>query len=514
MKLLLIVIDGASPRVFCPAVQTGRLQTMQALAGRGTMHASSVSIFPSITPAATCTIVTGCYPAGHGIQGAAWLQDGEGPVAYYGDDLWVVAREGVGAFLRDFLRQLNGERLHAPTLFELIEGAGRQAASLNYLVYRGLREHQVRLPGLVAMLPGAPVEATVRGPSMLALGTLVESGLQRGKKHRQKGGPLHRFGMDDEGTGALLCSLIETGAMPDFTVAYFADNDFRSHEVGPHEALPVLDRVDGMLRAAFDRAGGIDAFLRDTAVVITSDHGHCEVLDDADRAAVRLDDLLKDVVRLATLGAPWTDRDEAMICPNMRAAQIYLRSPSPALRDRIVSRLLEDSRVDHVLWRAEPHSADAAFVVGSARGSLRFGRAQGDGGSLCDAFGTAWRWSGDLDVLDVRAGGSRLEYGVYPNAFERIEGALASDQSGDIWVTARPGCEFEVPGGKAHVGGASHGALHALDSLSPVIVSGVPRGFVLPEQMRSVDIAPLCMQLLGLPMRFAVGQPRGGARPA
>jgi hypothetical protein len=31
----------------------------------------------------------------------------------------------------------------------------------------------------------------------------------------------------------------------------------------------------------------------------------------------------------------------------------------------------------------------------------------------------------------------------------------------------------------------------------------------LPRAMRSVDIAPLCMHLLRLPMRYQVGQPRG-----
>ncbi len=75
-------------------------------------------------------------------------------------------------------------------------------------------------------------------------------------------------------------------------------------------------------------------------------------------------------------------------------------------------------------------------------------------------------------------------------------------------MTARPGCEFEVPGGKAHVGGASHGALHALDSLCPVIVAGGAAPKRLPAAMRSVDIAPLCMEILGIPMRYAVGDPR------
>ena len=100
-----------------------------------------------------------------------------------------------------------------------------------------------------------------------------------------------------------------------------------------------------------------------------------------------------------------------------------------------------------------------------------------------------------------------VESTEYPNAFERIAGALDAADSGDLWLTAQPGCEFEVPGGKAHVGGASHGALHALDSLSIAIAGGpgVPK---LPQTMRSVDIAPLCMALLGVPMRYRLGDPR------
>ena len=78
--------------------------------------------------------------------------------------------------------------------------------------------------------------------------------------------------------------------------------------------------------------------------------------------------------------------------------------------------------------------------------------------------------------------------------------------SGEIWVTAQPGCEFEVPGGKAHCGGASHGALHALDSLSPLILANATRR--LPPMLRSVDIAPLCMEILGLESRYKVGDAR------
>ena len=100
-----------------------------------------------------------------------------------------------------------------------------------------------------------------------------------------------------------------------------------------------------------------------------------------------------------------------------------------------------------------------------------------------------------------------LRWEDYPNAFERIAGALDAPKSGDVWFTARPGCEFEVPGGKAHVGGASHGALHALESLCPLLIAG-PERVAVPRHVRSIDIAPLCLRLLGVPAPFEVGDPR------
>ena len=120
MKVLLVVIDAATPRVVCPAIQTGQLRNLKRIADAGTLHPGSVTIFPSITPAATTAIVTGAYPAENGICGASWFVREQNEVAYYGDDFWVIAKRGFGAFLRDFLVRLNGDRLvrilHRPFL--------------------------------------------------------------------------------------------------------------------------------------------------------------------------------------------------------------------------------------------------------------------------------------------------------------------------------------------------------------------------------------------------------------
>jgi hypothetical protein len=295
--------------------------------------------------------------------------------------------------------------------------------------------------------------------------------------------------MDDAGTASLLCGLAERRALAPFTVAYFADNDYRSHEVGPYEALPVLDRVDAALGNMFEAAGGLDRFLAETCVIVTSDHGHCDVLDDEEAAVIRLEDVLGEF-RQARLGSPWRDRDEIMICPNMRAAQIYVREPR-RLAD-IVHALRREPRIDLMMWRDDERDAPRYRVAGP-RADLTF---RDDGGE--------WRCEG-----------SPLPDEEYPNAFERIAGALDADAAGDIWVTARPGCEFAARGGRPHVGGASHGALHALDSLSPVVCAGVP--FRLPRTLRSIDLAGICLRALGLPgevesRRGQRGNPRNARR--
>jgi hypothetical protein len=508
VKVLLVVIDAATPHVVCPAIQTGRLRTLQRLADAGSLHESSASIFPSITPAATTSIITGAYPAEHGIAGAAWFDEQRNEVAYYGDDFWVIARKGFGEFINEFLLRLNGDRLRAPTLFEMVERSGRTAACLNYLVFRGNQSHRVDMPGLIAALPGVPLTETVEGPSILHLGDFVGGRAPGGRKLDKKSGPLHRFGLDDASSGALLASLFGSQTLPDLTVAYFADNDFRSHEVGPFAALPVIERVDGMLGDAFDAAGGIDRVLEDTCVIVTSDHGHCDVLD-RDDAIIRLDRVFGEF-RQAELGRPWHEHDEIMICPNMRAAQIYVHRITADLVDRIAREALLDPRIDQVIWRTSNTNPGAdGYTVLTSHGRLTFTRRPADSGASEDPFGGRWRWEGESDAVDLLMDGSTIEFGQYPNAFERIAGVLDFDQSGAIWITARPGCEFEAPGGKPHVGGASHGALHALDSHSPVLIAGGPVRPRLSRHFRCIDIAPLCMQLLNVPMRYVPAMPRG-----
>src|SRR5688572_1754091 len=207
--------------------------------------------------------------------------------------------------------------------------------------------------------------------------------------------------MDDASTGAMLADLLAAPARPDLTIAYFADNDYRSHEVGPHAALPVIERVDRMLGAAFEAGGGIERVLADTCVIVTSDHGHCDILPDADEAVIRLDRTLRNF-RQAELGAPWGSRDQVLICPNMRASQIYLREPTADVVERIAGDLLTDPRIDQVIWRTRLTTSGAAgYTVATARGRLEFSRHPEIAGSWPDAFGGLWTWRGEAAAVGL-----------------------------------------------------------------------------------------------------------------
>jgi hypothetical protein len=39
----------------------------------------------------------------------------------------------------------------------------------------------------------------------------------------------------------------------------------------------------------------------------------------------------------------------------------------------------------------------------------------------------------------------------------------------------------------------------------PLLLAGAPDGVTLPEQPRAVDVAPLCLAVLGIAARYPVG---------
>ena len=73
-------------------------------------------------------------------------------------------KRATASFLEDFLRKLNGDRLTSPTLFEMVESAGLTASCVNYLVYKGNFAHKIRVPAMMALLPGVKLHEEILRP--------------------------------------------------------------------------------------------------------------------------------------------------------------------------------------------------------------------------------------------------------------------------------------------------------------------------------------------------------------
>jgi hypothetical protein len=507
-KVLLVVIDALASRVIQPAMDAGRLPHLKALADAGWVDWRSISIFPSITPAATAAIVTGGYPSETGIAGAYFYDRVDENVHYYGDDFWPIMREGFGAFFEDFLVHLNRDQLRIETLYEAVERTGRKAACLNYLWFRGGQTHKVRVPWTLRLVPGVPFSKKIGGPTFLSLGDFVSSRIEStGEKLQGSGGLKHRFGFDDQTTSELLLRLVRSDVFPALTVAYFPDNDYDSHEHGPANAVETVENVDRVLGEVIAARGGIERLLEEAAVIVTGDHSQDDLVHDEDDTEIHLDEVLSNF-ELAATGANWDSDDQLMVCPNMRSTQIYLREAMGVRRDEVIAALLADPKVDQVMWRTSGDDAgETRYCVATRdRGRLEFWLTQDASSAMArDEYGASWSWSGDLAAVDGEVNGDGvLRFEAYPNAFERIVTGFDWEVSGDIWTTSRPGYEFRRNGTSIHRGG-SHGSLHAIDSLSPLIVAGAPRPPDWRQTPRSVDVAPLCRQVLDLPVVHPLG---------
>jgi len=510
-KVLLIIVDALASRVVRPAMEAGRLPNLNQIATAGRVDWDCTAIFPSITPAATAALITGDYPCSTGISGAYFYDKQNDRVHYYGDDTWPIMRRGFATFFEDFLVKLNRDQLRSDTVFELVERAGYEAACLNYLWFRGETQHQVSVPWILRLWPGMPYSKTITGPSMLSLGDFVSAPItQTGPNLSGPGGMFRRFGFNDEATATELLLLAKQRAFPEFTVAYFPDNDFKSHSDGPQASLSCVEKVDQIIGELISLYGGVDSLIDSLAIVVTGDHAQCDLHDDRAEKGIQLDTILADY-EIVPAGASWQKGDELMICPNMRAAQIYLRSEYWTNRDKIISLLLEDTRIDQVIW--QEHDAVPASryrVQTSADGLLEFGPIANDDTihheAAVDVYGAHWSWRGNLQSVDGRVNATGvLEFGEYPNAFERIAQVFDDAVSGNLWVTAQPGCEFCMDGIAIHHRG-SHGSLHRDDSLSPLFTAGIAKEHLPQNAPRSVDVAPLCLNVLGVPAKRAVGQ--------
>jgi hypothetical protein len=486
-KLVLAVIDAMKPAMLERAVTTLRVPTLAALIERGNLIDNCVAAFPSVTPVCAASIATGTGPADHEIPCMNWWHRGEERYVEYGTSFGASRAFGIRQSLTDTIYNMNLEHLSrdVETVFERLDDAEVRTAGTTYLMYRGRFRHEPSVDTALSRLAHTAFGLPTWGPRELFYADLFAS--RQTKCRSQLGLP----GVRDQHSGCVAEYLVENDLF-DFLLLSLPDNDTHSHKYGPFAQVDSLAAADKQLARMMEPAGGVDAFLEDHAVIVCSDHSQSKVESEID--LFRAFDGFG--IRAAQRSRP--DLDEIAVCPSSRSAQVYVldRENRRRLVPRVERTLLALEGVDFVTRMGDHPDGEAVVRGERARGvrELRF-QPRGD---LVDIRGERWSVDGDLDLLGLSIRDGRVESSTYPDALARLWSALRCPSSGEVLASARPGYEFLDWGGAHHVGGGSHGSLHANDSLGTLLWCGTGPGEDAHEQWSLRDITPMVLDHFGV----------------
>ena len=510
-KLVLCVIDAMAPAQLERAIEAGVAPVLERLVARGLYVPDCVAAFPSVTPVCAASIVTGTGQDAHEIPGMNWFHRGEHRYVEYGSSFRAAQRFGIGRQLTDTVYNLNRAHLSPDTLtvFETLDDAEVRTAGTTYLMYRGRHRHEPQRDTALTRVASALMRHAVMGPRELFYADIFAS--QRTGCRSNLGMP----GVRDRHSGCVSAYMVEHDLF-DFLLLSLPDNDWYSHKRGPDAQVHSIGQADLQLARVMNAAGGVEPFLAEHAVIAMADHSQALVTD-----TIALQDELADLGVLspprpgsgrgarpqrsgAAGGAQpgYEGEPRIAVCPSQRAAMVYaLHEPErDAMRALVVDRALEIEGVDLVLWlERDAHERPREGVIASPRhGELRFA----PGGRALDARGVSWSVDGALSVIDGSVEERRrLLSPAYPDALARAWAALTCPNSGEVLLSASPGYEFLDWGRQAHVGGGSHGSLHASDSLGALVLSGLALPDPPPAQWAIRDVAALVVDHFGLPAR-------------
>lgn len=252
-SVLLVSIDGLRADDLTRAREHGlNIPTLRALAAGG-VHADGVrGVLPTITYPSHTTMITGVYPAKHGIVSNATF-DPEGK--NMGGWMWYA------------------QDIRVPTLWDTVSAKGGKVASIGWPASVGKREIDYNIPEFwrakipedekllrAVSTPGMPDEiARLTGIAFARVA------LDPNDVHE---------GMDD--ARMIWVAAIIARYRPQFTTLHLVTLDGARHKFGPYsaQAKATLENIDRGLGAMIEKARAAEP---DLVVAIVSDHGFSEI---------------------------------------------------------------------------------------------------------------------------------------------------------------------------------------------------------------------------------------------
>jgi hypothetical protein len=480
-RVVYTVIDGVNRDAFEQALDGGRAPALDFLRRNGHYNRQMVAAFPTITPAATASLITGEPPARHGIPGMCWYDRDDQRFVNYGQSPRAAVVQGVGELVRDLIDNMNSKHLSPDvrTLHESLYDLGHDTASVNYMVFRGPYEHEVD-PNLVGKtLLKNHLPEKISGPKEHYFADVVAGPSEACSNLLSPRSASKRIKATDEWAACVTRELLLDG-QTDMILFYLHENDHRSHDHGPASQVESLAEADDQVAYVLDTFGSWEEAVDEIGWVVASDHSQSPVSDEKDHI-LDLDEILDDFSRVEPGKGeePFEDNDVAC-AGNGRVGFVYLNEGrKDVLRSPVVDALAESPGIDQVIWKES-----GSYIVRSDRGKIRFREPDGD--AVVDERGNKWAFEGDLGAIDGVIQGNAIETPSYPLAMWRIACAVDLERMGDIVVTTKLTYELCDLAGGDHRGGGDHASLHAADSIVPFISTLD----AVPDHPSTVDVVP------------------------
>ncbi|HMF55641.1 MAG TPA: ectonucleotide pyrophosphatase/phosphodiesterase [Pyrinomonadaceae bacterium] len=376
-RVVVISLDGLDARYLQRRDEFHlKIPTLRRLMSEGVSARGVLTVYPSVTYPAHTSLVTGAYPARHGIFGNERFEPPGTPQT--GDWNW-------------FARYI-----HADTLWDAAGRAGLKTAMISWPVSAGAGDYnlpEIFKSGISLQEALARIIANTRPQGLFQEITRYDPALYQNANADEQ---------DDLRTR--VAEYIITQKKPDVTLIHLFDLDHFQHKYGPFtsEAFAMLEKEDGYVARILSAAGTLD----ETAVFIVSDHGFLPI-----SKLIHPNVLLAEAGLLKVTGE--RDQQGHPIVTNVRAiAYVTSGSCSIIMRDPADRDALKRAR--EVFLRFARQNSNALSLVEGAR--MREFGGNTEAAFMLDA-GDGYSFGNDFTGAVVTPSQQLGQHGYFPTRY-------------------------------------------------------------------------------------------------
>ncbi len=479
--VILLMVDTLMDETLQKALENDQAPAFQFLIEKGQYIPDIVTAFPTMSVNVDTCLLTGTYPDQHNLPGLVWFDKQENRLINYGSSFPECRKLGIHQTLEDAFFNLNNKHINhdVETIHETLWEQELESTSINALVFRGNTNCYYNFPLLMKWFGRMNDNLAVKGPEGFTYGRFSKY-----IPSRQYQRFWQRFGFNNTFSTQELIHLIKKDKVSPFTIVYLPDLDKWIHKHG-RMFTKGIEKVDHQLQKVLNSFDSWEEALEKYTWIILGDNGQAWVDPDKQKALVDLRNIFNDF-KIMKLNKGVMPDDQIILGVNERMTFLYTLDSENLPVSDFVPYLEKDERIDMIAWK---NDGWIEVRSGVQKGKLKFRH----DGNYKDDYDQEWSIEGDTGLLDMHLDNQHLTYGEYPDALARISSSLNSHEGDYLIASVKPGYEFIGESSPTHVGGASHGGLHAQDSLIPMIVTGTDTS---PQHLRMIDLKEWMLSMI------------------